>query len=268
MASRRGLRRWLKAIVILLVLVGLPAAAFIGGLHVAVRGLLPQPVLRLAGDLPLSPRGDAQAQAQHWAAALRRGGYILHLRHAHRAKWDNVSIFDMRDLVLGLDARGSGHEAAVCLSAEGRAEAQLLGDIFALAAVPVGRVLASPTCRTLETAELAFGRVDAVEAALFHTTGQHPDQRADYARSLRHLLLTAEIPAGTNLLLSGHNFVLDSHRDRVIDRIEAQSLTVAETGFVILERVDGQIIARYSFDSLREFARAATRAPDPPAPQP
>lgn len=268
MASRRGFRRWLRWVMILLMVLALPAAGFVGGLHVAVRGLLPQPVLRLAGDLPLSPRGDATAQALYWAEALRRGGYILHLRHAHRTKWDNVSAFDLRDLLLRFDARGSEHETAVCLSPEGRAEAQLLGDLLTVARVPVGRVLASPTCRSLQTAELAFGRVDAVEAALFHTTGLHHEQRADYARSLRHLLLTAEIPAGTNLVLSGHNFVLDTYREQVIDRSEVRSLSVAETGFVILERVDGQIIARHSFDSLREFARAAVRAPDPPGPQP
>ena len=54
----------------------------------------------------------------------------------------------------------------------------------ASSSVPVGEVLASPFCRTVETAELAFGRADREDGLLTPT----PDTHGRTTRALRELL--------------------------------------------------------------------------------
>jgi len=46
------------------------------------------------------------------------------------------------------------------LDDNGRAQAQRIGEAFRKHAVEVGKVLSSPRCRCLDTARLAFGRVE------------------------------------------------------------------------------------------------------------
>lgn len=81
--------------------------------------------------------------------ALHKGGYIIYFRHG-RTQLDQVG-------------RESGNRAqgkidfAHCdtqrnLSEEGRAELKAAGEAFRAAAIPLDKVLASPYCRTRETA--------------------------------------------------------------------------------------------------------------------
>ena len=51
------------------------------------------------------------------------------------------------------------------LTDKGRAEAREIGAAFRELKIPVARVLASPRCRTMETAMLAFGRAEREDAA-------------------------------------------------------------------------------------------------------
>jgi Histidine phosphatase superfamily (branch 1) len=84
------------------------------------------------------------------ADRLRRGGYVLAFRHA-------ATDFSMTDSTRDLrDCSGQRN-----LTAEGRRQARSIGREFRRLAIPVGRVLASPFCRTRETASLAFGRAVA-----------------------------------------------------------------------------------------------------------
>jgi broad specificity phosphatase PhoE len=106
--------------------------------HAAVKWLL-------AFALLLGPA--AQADEALWQA-LRGGGHVLFVRHA---------------LTTPGVGDPAGFELADCatqrnLSEEGRAQARRLGAELKRRAIPVGEVLASPWCRCLETARLAFGR--------------------------------------------------------------------------------------------------------------
>ena len=49
------------------------------------------------------------------------------------------------------------------LDERGRAQAARIGEAFRTRGVPVGEVLSSPRCRCLDTARLAFGKVEAWE---------------------------------------------------------------------------------------------------------
>jgi broad specificity phosphatase PhoE len=82
----------------------------------------------------------------------------------------------------------------------GRAEARAIGSAIASLGVPVGDVLASPFCRTMETARLIFGRATSTPAVRGGpSSGVAPDRYAD----LRQLLSTAP-PAGANIAIVSH----------------------------------------------------------------
>lgn len=123
-------------------------------------------------------------------AALRGGGYVLYFRHAATDFGQN-------------DERMTGYEDCATqrnLVDKGRADARAIGaDIRALG-IPVGEVLASPFCRTMETAQLIFGRATASPAV--RGGPAQPESQDRYA-ALRELL-AAPVPAGTNRVIVSH----------------------------------------------------------------
>ncbi|MGV8900245.1 MAG: histidine phosphatase family protein [Burkholderiaceae bacterium] len=88
--------------------------------------------------------------AATWAA-LVKGGNVVLIRHASTES----GIGDPPDF--SLDKCSSQRN----LSAEGRAQAQRLGEQFRQRAIPVARVLSSRWCRCVDTAMLAFGQAIA-----------------------------------------------------------------------------------------------------------
>lgn len=86
------------------------------------------------------------------------------------------------------------------LSEAGREESRRIGAAFRRQAVPVGRVLSSRWCRCLETARLAFGRVEPWPDldSFFDDRSRGPER----TRALRALL--ADPPAGGTLVLVTH----------------------------------------------------------------
>jgi hypothetical protein len=128
--------------------------------------------------------------ADRLLAELRKGGYVLYFRH--------TSTDFSRD-----DARSQSDDDCDNqrpLTESGRAEARTIGSALRELAIPVGRVLASPRCRTVETAMLAFG--SAEKSAHVRGGPAQPEHRERYA-GLRRLLATAP-EAGTNLVIASH----------------------------------------------------------------
>src|SRR5215470_16976751 len=81
-------------------------------------------------------------------AELRKGGYVIYFRH--------TSTDFSRDDRLSKADDDCDHQRP--LTDKGRTEAREIGAAFRELGIPVERVLASPRCRTMETATLAFGR--------------------------------------------------------------------------------------------------------------
>jgi hypothetical protein len=83
------------------------------------------------------------------------------------------------------------------LTDRGRDEARALGEHVRRLKIPIGEVLASPFCRTMETARLAFGKARA--------TGDVRGGPVEASRyeALRKLL-SSPVPRGTNRVISSH----------------------------------------------------------------
>ncbi len=137
-----------------------------------------------------TPASGDTLEGQALVDALRRGGYVLYIRHTSTDFGQNdegMTSFD--------DCTKQRN-----LTEQGRAEARAIGAAIAKLAIPIGDVLASPFCRTMETARLIYGRATPTRAAVGGPAAPSDSER--YA-ALRKLL-TTPVPPGTNLAISSH----------------------------------------------------------------
>ena len=106
--------------------------------------------LLLCAGLAVPCAGPSRARADEaiWEA-LRAPGAVVVLRHSHAP-----GSFDPPDARLDDCATQRNLDEA------GRAQARRIGEAFRQHGITVGRVLASPRCRCLDTARLAFGKAE------------------------------------------------------------------------------------------------------------
>jgi phosphohistidine phosphatase SixA len=123
-------------------------------------------------------------------AALRQGGLIIYFRHTSTDFGQN-------------DEQMTGYEDCSHqrnLTDKGRAEARAIGAAIQRLGIPIGEVLASPFCRTRETAQLIFGRATVSPAV--RGGAANPSTPDRYAE-LRQILSTPPA-AGTDLVITSH----------------------------------------------------------------
>lgn len=121
---------------------------------------------------------------------LRKGGYVLYFRHAATDFSQN-------------DERMKSFEDCASqrnLIDKGRADARAVGAAIRELGIPVRRVLASPFCRTVETAELLFGRAEKMQEV---RGGPAAPQDPDRYAALRQILATP-VQKDANLAIVSH----------------------------------------------------------------
>jgi broad specificity phosphatase PhoE len=134
------------------------------------------------------------------ARALQQGGLVLAMRHAATdfSKPDQ----DPVDLANCRTQRN--------LSAQGRADARTVGSGVRRLKLRVGAVLASPFCRTKETARLAFGRFTVSPALLNTIVAEHDSRWQRQIRAARRLLGTKPVPGMLTVLVTHGSVVGDT----------------------------------------------------------
>ncbi len=146
----------------------------------------------LAVLLLAAASAGAQADESVWAL-LRAGGQVVLVRHA----LTDPGVGDPDGMRLD-DCKTQRN-----LSDEGRRDAERLGAALRSRSVPVTRLLASPWCRCIETARLAFGRAADVQPALGNLFGRHELEAAQVA-ALKKLVQPQR--AGGNLFMVTHGY--------------------------------------------------------------
>lgn len=165
-------------------------------------------LLLLTGCSGLSaPEPEGPLSGDRLVEALRDGGLVLYLRHT------------------ATDDAPDGEPTAPCveqrgLTDEGRTQARSIGAALTQLDVPIGRVVASPFCRTVETAELAFGAAETDEALL-------PIAAGESTAAVRELL-SEEPRGGTNTVMVGH-----------ISNVRPAADVTPEEGGTVVFRPDG-----------------------------
>jgi broad specificity phosphatase PhoE len=154
--------------------------------------------------LAQQPAGSVEAPsslaAPQLIAALKNGGYVVYFRHAATDFSRNDE--KMRDFDDCANQRN--------LTDGGRAQAKRIGASWRALALPVGKVHASPFCRTRETAELAFGRYERAAEA---RGGPGTATDAERYRPLSELLATAPAKGVNDIIVSHGNPFRALHPD-------------------------------------------------------
>ena len=123
-------------------------------------------------------------------AELRNGGYILYFRHTSTDFSQN-------------DAKMSSFEDCASqrnLTDNGQDEARRIGEHVRRLAIPVSDVLASPFCRTVETAMLAFGKATRTQEVRGGPAKPEDLKRYEPLRQL----LSKRVAKGANLVIASH----------------------------------------------------------------
>ncbi|HIJ78943.1 MAG: histidine phosphatase family protein [Desulfobulbaceae bacterium] len=159
-------------------------------------------LLALALTMTLAPNHSTAADEQPFTpkaatpetiSQLREGGFVLYMRHGptDTSKPDRVPRVDLNDC-----------STQRPLTEEGRKIAARVGAAIRQAQIPVGEVLASPMCRTRQTAEAAFGACEVSEY-LMYTSNLTKTEKVPRIKNTRRLLSTP-VPAGTNRVIVAH----------------------------------------------------------------
>jgi phosphohistidine phosphatase SixA len=155
---------------------------------IALAGLLlcpPPPGAAERSSLPVREPTPAKLLSE-----LRAGGYVLYFRHA-------ATDFNQNDRSMKSYEDCSSQRN---LNDRGRADARAVGAAIRHLAIPVGSVLASPFCRTVETAQLVFGRAEKTQQV---RGGPAAPLDSDRYAPLRKLLV-APVAKGANAAIISH----------------------------------------------------------------
>jgi phosphohistidine phosphatase SixA len=169
-------------------------------------------------------------------AELLNGGYILYFRHA-------ATDFSQNDERMK-SFEDCAHQRN--LVDRGRSDARAAAAAIRRLGIPVERVLASPFCRTVETAQLLFGRAEKMQEVRGGPSAPAGSER--YA-ALRKILATP-VPAGTNLAVVGHGNPFHSVAGPPY-LAEGEAAVIRPLG------ADFQIVARIPVDRWDALASAA-----------
>ncbi len=150
---------------------------------------------RVMADSTSQPAADALIEL------LRSGGYSLYFRH-EATDWSQSD--DIRKVGDWLSCDGSRIRQ---LSSSGRKRATATGQAIQSLSIPIGKVLASPYCRTLETARLMnLGPVESTTDVINLRVAEYFGGQVAIVETAKALLaLTPD--AETNTLIVSHGNV-------------------------------------------------------------
>jgi len=164
----------------------------------------------------------ASANEALWSL-LKKGGHVVLMRHAVTTpgvgdppgfRLDDCST--QRNLTDG-----------------GRQDAKRVGAAFRARGIVIERVLTSPWCRCIETANLAFGKADTSTALSNLFT--HPENRDRQVREMKQLL---EAPKAGNRVLVSHGATISALAGISLNTAEMLVVTPqSQGGFVVQGRL-------------------------------
>ena len=191
----------------------------------------PQTAEPQRGSLPSRELAPAQLLAE-----LRKGGYILYFRHAATDFSQNDE--KMKSFEDCANQRNLIHR--------GRSDARIVAAAIRRLGIPVERVLASPFCRTVETAQLLFGRAEKMQEV---RGGPSAPADAERYAALRRILATP--------ISSGANLAVVSHGNPFYSVAGPPFLAEGEAAVIRPLGADFQVIARIPVDRWDALASAA-----------
>lgn len=149
-------------------------------------------VLVLFGSISAHAQQAGTMTPGQLVSLLQKGGLIVYIRHA--ATDHSQSDTDLSDF--------SNCSLQRNLSEQGKRESTDMAIAIRALRIPVGEVLSSPYCRSVDTAEIVFGRYEIVDnmQATFYTDKGKTQELADFLRAQ----ISTKPASGMNTVLVGH----------------------------------------------------------------
>jgi phosphohistidine phosphatase SixA len=183
----------------------------------------------------LPPRELSPSQV---LSELRHGGYVLYFRHAATDFSQNDE--KMKRYEDCADQRN--------LIDKGRVDARAAGAAIRQLGIPVERVLASPFCRTVETAQLLFGQVEKMAEV---RGGPAVSAGSDRYAPLKRILATP--------VRAGGNLVVVSHGNPFYSIAGPPYLAEGEAAVIRPLGADFQVVARVRIDGWQALKSDAAK---------
>ena len=200
---------------------------------------------------------DDSINDNFWANEILKGGYILHFRHAERDKWIDVQMYDALESDIHDNGKNESRyaendyfENAVCLNTRGKIQAKAIGENIKIIGLPIGKVYSSVSCRSRQTAELAFNGYNSLHRILVHK-GPYNENKKDRLIKLKKFYSEIEILSGTNTIVSSHNSVIDCKM--FINDKCPNNPSLEEGGFYIIRQSDKGLIFEHEFHYYNSF---------------
>tara|TARA_B110000114_G_C15067475_1_gene388125 strand:- start:950 stop:1729 length:780 start_codon:yes stop_codon:yes gene_type:complete len=211
---------------------------------------------------------DVKINALYYANDIvNKGGYILFFRHAEREKWIDVLAYDAYELLMPFDEKTSYFKKAVCLSEKGQVQARMMGGFIDFFNIPIQKVISSPSCRAIQTSNMAFGGIDKIENLLLHY-GPFNEDMDEFNKSVKKLILKNQPHSSSNIFFSGHNGVIfDSLIDEYSFDTNQDSFDIEkffhleEGGFYALKAFDNKLIMVHKFENFQHFLKPLLKRP-------
>ena len=151
-------------------------------------------ILALSSVQLLHAQAANQLEEQALWQELRKGGYVLLIRHA-----DAPGTFDPPGFQLGVCSTQRN------LSEEGRTQSKRLGELIRAQNVAIAQVFSSEWCRCIDTATLAFGAANVKTwSAISSPRGGDEKQARSNVEAIRQRIAQASLK--TNMALVTHMF--------------------------------------------------------------
>ena len=142
-----------------------------------------------------SPYAAEPLAGRKLVEALKAGGHIIYFRHFETGA-------DTPDQHL---ARYDDCTTQRQLNEKGVRDTVRVRDAFVKLGVPIGDVLASPFCRSWQSADLSFGRHRKVDGLKLPPSKDYTDADKTAMKATLLPLLAAAPSAGRNLVIMGHD---------------------------------------------------------------
>jgi phosphohistidine phosphatase SixA len=189
---------------------------------------------------------DKEPAPEQLLSALRNGGYVLYIRHAHTDR--------SRDDALQPDLKDCSTQRL--LSHEGERQADELGIVLVELGVPVGQVFCSPFCRAVETARRLLPRHKATEIVELGRLARVTVNKVPACNAKLRELLSRQPPVGENTVIVGHYENLTAIGGPDLD----------ESGWAVFrpEKDAYRLVARFNPKQWRELVRVTRARPKEP----
>ena len=216
--------------------------SFAYGLGVGLRSWFPYELLLSAREA-FGDNGNPQRNIS--ALQLANGGYLIHVRHAHRADSIDIRVADFFEM----NGATSSFAAMTCLSDEGRMQAELTGLVFEKLGIRPERIITSGSCRANEHALIAFERIDVQDPRHLHASAIPQSRREDHVKSQSHALVEVFGTADVTVIIGHKGSPYGCKPVKCLSGVDARS----QGGVSVIQQIDTTLVEVDRYATLTDF---------------